>query len=1244
MRLLGLATTLVMVGSSGGSLRASAPLPGAAVAAGLAEVVELPGAQALARLMAFLPHGDALPPEALVAALRAIGASTTPAAPRARFELAGLATSDDPRAAPDISALAVAELLADGTLSDAHRRLVARRHARANDPYDGDLPAHRWRPLRTVDRGSLVLDALAPDRSRFVFHAAVPLVVAARFEGRLMLGATGEVAVSLAHPAGGRFLGAARGLSRAEPDQLEIPIALDAGDHLLLFTLRPNAGEPARLRLRFDAPGGAVPTSTLEAAPALSWPSFQVPDDPVPLPWSTAVRTLLRARGNDLAGLVLARRLGLPDRAVAGARGASPILEERLAAANLPALEFLLALDAVRRPEDRASLLLARLDRRRCRGCARDPQLLVALAEHTATRGQLVQAGVLLDEAERADPDGTFAGVLRFARARLARLAGAPEEVLIAYRVGGAGLGAGDIAAQLGTTSARARREVAEAALELGRADVAKAIVDGLVSATPARLELGLRQIRVALAAGAADEAVSRAIALADAHPTESTLALRAAERLLQRGAADDTLRARILIERALDTLRWKTDGLVDAGHLLEDLGDRGAAADVYARALAVSPAHEDARRHLERLQGAEPVPLMLTLSSVLDAPVVDADASFEVLGEERYVKVREDGSATHWIRRILRAQTVPEARAARTLVIPFDPTQQSVRVLAATVRRAVDGRVDPTTLAEPVAERVLETVGEQWYGLYYDLRRLSIPFDHLARGDIIEVTWRIDPVGQLFPGVLDLFEVLADRVPKHLHRVIVETPAGMTLDTRLARPDGLVFEAVEKRLPLASGVVRYVIEARGIPGVPIERLAPGTAEVSPVWQATTFGTWREVATWYRRLVEPQKVLTPAMRAFVSEARRGGAATPGEILARLAAYVTQEIRYVGLEFGIHGYKPYRTDHVWARRFGDCKDKATLLSALLNEAGIGAEVALVRTRKQGRLPGALPSLSLFDHAAVYLRPRGELVDPTATHFGPEELPREDQGAQILVLMPPDEEVDLALSRVDPPSRNGVVGTYSVTLERRGGAGIQGVVSFLGMQAPPYRALLLDPASQRVRLTELMNQRFPGLTLRDFRVSDPRDRRRPFELVFHAHVPRFGQLTSGPDGTLQVLHPTGVDGHRDRFAREDSRSLPLVLGPPMSWDVTYRYILPEGHRVERLPPGGERSGPYGSYRVSWHDEGGAVAVRTQISYRVDQVSAADYPRVRDFVRAFDELVATPLVLSREDDAAAGPPEER
>ena len=76
----------------------------------------------------------------------------------------------------------------------------------------------------------------------------------------------------------------------------------------------------------------------------------------------------------------------------------------------------------------------------------------------------------------------------------------------------------------------------------------------------------------------------------------------------------------------------------------------------------------------------------------------------------------------------------------------------------------------------------------------------------------------------------------------------------------------------------------------------------------------------------------------------------------------------------------------------ARRFGDCKDKAALMIALLREVGIDAELVLVRTRRGGRLDTEPASLAIFDHAIVYVPKLDRYLDGTAEFSGMPSCPR------------------------------------------------------------------------------------------------------------------------------------------------------------------------------------------------------------------------------------------------------------
>jgi hypothetical protein len=150
--------------------------------------------------------------------------------------------------------------------------------------------------------------------------------------------------------------------------------------------------------------------------------------------------------------------------------------------------------------------------------------------------------------------------------------------------------------------------------------------------------------------------------------------------------------------------------------------------------------------------------------------------------------------------------------------------------------------------------------------------------------------------------------------------------------------------------------------------------------------------------------VREQLVVDAKIKAAVQEVLRGlpkGADERAKVRA-LYKHVITSTRYVGLEFGIHGFKPYRTTDVYDRRFGDCKDKASLLKVMLAEAGIASHLVLVRTRDQGTVTATPASLSAFNHAITYVPSLDLYLDGTAEFSGPEELPSLDQGATVLIV--------------------------------------------------------------------------------------------------------------------------------------------------------------------------------------------------------------------------------------------------
>ena len=72
-----------------------------------------------------------------------------------------------------------------------------------------------------------------------------------------------------------------------------------------------------------------------------------------------------------------------------------------------------------------------------------------------------------------------------------------------------------------------------------------------------------------------------------------------------------------------------------------------------------------------------------------------------------------------------------------------------------------------------------------------------------------------------------------------------------------------------------------------------------------------------------------------------------GKSSVEERVAAIHNWVIKNTRYVGLEFGIHGFLPYRVPLIVQRGFGDCKDLSTALITILRELGFEANLALLR---------------------------------------------------------------------------------------------------------------------------------------------------------------------------------------------------------------------------------------------------------------------------------------------------------
>jgi cellulose synthase operon protein C len=738
-----------------------------------------------------------------------------------------------------------------------------------------------------------------------------------------------------------------------------------------------------------------------------------------------------------------------------------------------------------------------------------------------------------------------------------------------------------------------------------------------------------------ARARGDGQEARARLAAAAELRPDLPTLALDLAR--LDEGAGDSV--------RALATLTGLAARLPDdpstaiaLGKFLRRLGRTEEALARLRVALALRPQDPELKRYVDRLaagERGEPADAdelgrrfaedaRALVPARAPAPATAGDSAV-VLLDRRVVRVHKNGLSRTFAQRVVEVLTERGAEENKEFDVHYTPGSEEVDIRQARIyRRDVRGALEVLE----ATDRSDEDLSEPWYGLYYDNRAEVVRFEGLRPGDVVEIQYLVDDVGsenQLADYFGD-FQYVAESIPKRRWDYTLIAPASRPIHANQPR----VARLVQKTSLEKQGNDRvYSFAATDVAKIDAEPAMPGTAETAPYLHVSTYAQWSEVATWYWHLVEDQLAADDDVRRTARGLVTAGMSDEARVRA-VYDFVVENTRYVGLEFGIHGYKPYKVTQVLTRRFGDCKDKASLLVALLREVGVPAELVLVRTRHGGRLDPQPASLAVFDHAIVYVPKLDRYLDGTAEFAGATELPTEDQGVMVLRVGPGGGK--LTETPVFPSAASRVERRWQVAVDPGGDARIDESLSIRGAAAAGWREHYQTPGERAERYGRVWDGRFPGARLGSVAMPGIGDRDAPVAVRSAVSVPRFGQSTAG--GTLE-LPVSGRDPDFVRtYARLSARRLDLMLAYPWQHDEELTYHLPTGWRVVGGGLGGDAAreieSAFGRFHLDVSADGDVVRVRSFLDVARARIAPDEYARFRAFLGEIDALLSARLVV--------------
>jgi transglutaminase-like putative cysteine protease len=405
------------------------------------------------------------------------------------------------------------------------------------------------------------------------------------------------------------------------------------------------------------------------------------------------------------------------------------------------------------------------------------------------------------------------------------------------------------------------------------------------------------------------------------------------------------------------------------------------------------------------------------------------------------------------------------------------------------------------------------------------------------------------------------------------------------------------------------DGETTYRWDLTNIAPLTTEPRGPSLTEVAPYVSVSTFEDWTQLGRWYAKMIAPQFALDGELRDALSRIT-AESKTEQEKIHAIHEFVLRNTHYVAMEFGVYSYKPYPVSQVYARRFGDCKDKASLMIALLRAAGVDADLALVRTRKLGDVSDRATNIAIFNHAVAYIPKYDLWLDGTAEYAGSRELPLDDQGAMALTVKV-DGEATLRRIPVTLPMQNYTHRVVRAEVQRDGNILFTGSAYTRGEDAPGLRREYELTDRQRDTVRANLAQVYPSVQVDTVHVDGAQDIERDINVKFSGSLDKFAGSK-----VLGLTSSWLPHQYVNSLASATHRSQDLLLPAPWTTEEEIHFVMPEGASIDAVPTNLNYETPFGTAVIHYERRGRELVVNTSVQFRRLRISATEYTGFREF----------------------------
>jgi tetratricopeptide (TPR) repeat protein len=579
-----------------------------------------------------------------------------------------------------------------------------------------------------------------------------------------------------------------------------------------------------------------------------------------------------------------------------------------------------------------------------------------------------------------------------------------------------------------------------------------------------------------------------------------------------------------------------------------------------------------------------------------------------------------------------IRVQSDAGVKVWGQLVFGYSADSDDLKIAYARVRKP-DGKVIDTPLD---SVRDMTSAVERQAPVYTDYREKHLTVAALQVGDVLEyqrVRKIVKPATpnqfwtehEFIKNYIALDEELEINIPAKSAAKLKTIP-GDEADSTKTEGDRVVYAWKRKNLKVEDEEEKAKRERKK------GKKPPEFADV----QLTTFNSWEQIGTWYQGLQKDRVAVTPEIKAKAEELTKGLTSDEDKIAA-LYRYVATGYRYVSLSFGVGRFQPHQASEIMQNKYGDCKDKSTLLSALLIAEGYHPANVLIHTYV--KLQDDLPIPAAFNHVIteVTVGKQDYWMDST-TEVAPFRLLTWQIRKKKALLVPIEGTPRVVETPADPPftseenieitGKINELGTADVHLKlvSRGDSELQLRAFFRNYGESNYKKLM-ENVSRVIGV--------PG-EVSNIEVSDPADTIKPFSVA--CDIKQSNAIDwKDKTGTLDI--PYGSMGLQEEPSDPGPDTEPLPLGgSPGEYHVVMKMTLPAAYTLQ-LPASETVKRDYSEYSATYKQDGSTFIAERQLKILQREVPIKRFSDYHAYRVAVNADHTQSLTLTRTDTSVAG-----